>query len=92
MAKYIETRTLSMDKLRSLCIAHDWYTCGTSEEYEALFARLHDDMGCPEDMTTEKLAEVATDIMEHSEVSDYTITAVMFELARACNTYFDELI
>lgn len=90
MAKYTETRVLRMEKLRSLCIKHDWYTCGTNEEYAALFARLHDDMGCPEHMTTEKLAEIAADIMAHSEITDYTITTVMGELARACFTYFDE--
>ena len=90
MTKYTETRVLDMCKLRSLCIEHDWYTCGTNEEYSALFARLHDEMGCPENMTTEKLAEIAADIMAHSEISDYTITSVMFELARACYTYFDE--
>lgn len=90
MAKYTETRILSSTKLRSLCIKHDWYTCGTNEAYSALFDRLHDDMGCPENMTTEKLAEVAADIMEHSKITEYTITAVMYELARACDTYFEE--
>ena len=89
MTKYTETRFLDGIKLRSLCIEHDWYTCGTCEEYDGLFARLHDENGCPENMTTEKLAEIATDIMEHSEITDYTIIAVMFELARACRTYFD---
>ena len=88
--KYTETRILDSAKLRSLCIKHDWFTCGDNEEYATMFAKLHDDMGCPENMTTEKLAEIATDIMEHSEISDYTITSVMCELAHACYTYFDE--
>lgn len=90
MAKYTETRILTPAKLRSLCIAHDWYTCGTNEAYRALFELLYDDMGCPENMTTEKLAEVAADIMDHSKITEYTITAVMYELAKACDTYFDE--
>jgi hypothetical protein len=90
MKKYTETRILDPEKVRRLCIKHDWYTCGDNEEYAAMFAKLHDDMGCPENMTTEKLAEIAADIMEHSEISEYTITSVMFELARACTTYFDE--
>lgn len=88
--KYIETRILAANKLRSICIKNDWYTCGDCEEYAALFAKLHDANGCPENMTTEKLAEIAADIMAHSEISDYTITSVMFELACACYTYFDE--
>lgn len=89
MTKYTETRTLDSSKLRAICIENDWYTHGTNEEYASLFAKLHDEYGCPENMTTEKLAEIAADIMTHSEISDYTITSVMFVLARACVTYFD---
>lgn len=87
---YIETRTLSASKLRALCIEHDWYTCGDNEEYEALFNRLHDAAGCPVNLTAQKLAEIAADIMLHSEISDYTITSVMFALNRACTVVFDE--
>lgn len=90
MKKYTETRVLNMENLRSLCIKNRWYTCGTNEEYDALFARLYDETGCPANMTTENLAEIADDIMEHSRISDYTITSVMSELARACCTYFVE--
>lgn len=89
-ATYKEFRSLSGNDLRALCIRNNWYTRGTCEEYERLFSLLHDERGCPENMTTEKLAEVAEDIMEHSDITDYTITAVMFELARACNTFFEE--
>ena len=89
--KYTETRILDSSKLRAVCIQQDWYTRGTNEEYSNLFSKLHDEDGCPENMTTEKLAEIAADIMAHSEISDYTITSVMFVLARACNTYFDEV-
>lgn len=87
--KFTETRILDSSKLRATCIKNDWYTCGTNEEYSNLFAKLHDEYGCPENMTTEKLAEIAEDIWQHSRVTDYTITTVMFELARACYTYFD---
>lgn len=87
--KYTETRILDSTKLRQICIENDWYTRGTNEEYANLFSKLHDEAGCPENMTTEKLAEIAQDIMEHSEISDYTITSVMYVLARGCYTYFD---
>lgn len=90
MKKYIETRAMDSSKLRSLCIKNDWYTCGTNEEYGRLFARLHDEYGCPVNLTTEKLAEIAEDIMEHSDVRGYTIATVMSELARVCYSYFDE--
>ena len=87
--KFIETRILDSSKLRSICIQQAWYTLGTNEEYADLFAKLHDENGCPENMTTEKLAEIAADIMAHSEITDYTITSVMFVLACSCITYFD---
>ena len=89
MMKFTETRHLDACKLRSLCIKNDWYTRGTNEEYGRLFDRLHDCCGCPENMTTEKLVEIAEDIWDHSEITDYTIETVLFELARTCYTYFD---
>ena len=87
--KFTETRTMSASKLRALCIKHDWYTCGDNEEYSRLFDRLTDCCGFPENLTTEKLVEIAVDIWEHSDITDYTIETVLFELARACFTYFD---
>lgn len=87
--KFTETRTLTSSKLRLLCIKNDWYTCGDNDDYDRLFDRLTDCCGCPEHMTTDKLVEIATDIWEHSEITDYTIETVLFELARACFTYFD---
>lgn len=39
------------ENLRQLCIRHDWFTCGSNEQYEKLFyANEH---GCP-------LEEIAT--------------------------------
>lgn len=89
MNKYTETRTMEADKLRALCIKNSWYTRGTCAQYNNLFDRLYDSDGCPVNLTTEKLAEIAQDIMEHSEITDYTITSVMFELARFATVYFD---
>ena len=91
MKNYTETRNLSSSKLRAICIENDWYTCGTCEEYSRLFDRLYDENGCPENMTTEKLAEIAADIMEHSEITDHTITTVLYVLAKGCDTFFDEV-
>ena len=91
MKKFTETRILDATKLRSVCINNNWYTCGTCEQYDRLFRRLYDENRCPQNMTTEKLAEVAEDIMEHSDITDYTITSVMYVLADACYTYFDEI-
>ena len=91
MKNYTEKRILRPSKLRIICIKNEWYTMGDNEEYSRLFDRLHDEDGCPLNMTTEKLAEIATDIMEHSKINGYTITTIMFELSRACYSIFDEV-
>lgn len=39
------------ERLRSLCIRKQWFTCGTNEQYEKLFYA--NEMGCPiEEMAT----------------------------------------
>ena len=41
-------------------------------------------------MTTQKLAEIAADIMRHSDLpADYDLCCVMYELAKVCETYFE---
>ena len=87
--KFNETRILMPSKLREICIRHDWYTMGDNDEYSALFDRLYDADGCYEQMSTDKLTEIAEDIVQHSEIEDYTIEAVLFTLAAGCTTYFD---
>lgn len=89
--KYIEKRILLPLRLRTLCCERNWYTKGTNEEYEKLLSSLVDSDGRAFHMTTEKLAEIAADIIEHSNMPDYTMTAAMFELARECYTYFEEV-
>ena len=42
MKKFSVTNTW---ELRQLCIAHDWFTCGTIEQYEKLFYA--NENGCP---------------------------------------------
>jgi len=88
--KYTETRILSTAKLRSICIKYNWYTCGDNEQYAAMFAKLHDEEGKLVHMTTDKLADIATDIYCHSDITDYTVEAIMAELARQCLYFFDE--
>jgi hypothetical protein len=67
----------------------NWYTCGTNEEYGRLFGKLTDCCGFPENLTTEKLVDIAEDIWEHSEITDCTIEMVLSELAQACFIHFD---
>lgn len=86
--KFKEIRSMPSTSLRSLCIKNHWYTCGNNEEYSRLFDRLTDCCGYPENLTTEKLTEIAVDIWEHSEITGYTIETVLFELARNCFYHF----
>lgn len=88
--KFKEHRTMDASTLRRVCIENNWYTNGTNEEYGHLFDRLRDCCGYAENLTTEKLVEIATDIWEHSEMPcDYTLETVLFELARNCYTTFN---
>lgn len=92
--KYIERRTLQPCALRSLCIRMNWYTLGTNDDYANLFSLLSENYLSAE-MTTERLALIAADIMAHSDPDDCVygymeITEVMFDLAATCDTVFFE--
>lgn len=89
--KIKETRVLSFENLRSLCIRRNWYTRGTCEDYENLFNRLRDENLNPIHVSTEVLYDLAQDIMAHSKIEDdYGITDVMYELATSCYVYFTD--
>lgn len=89
--EYTETRTMDATTLRSVCIVNSWYTRGTNAQYNGLFDRLHDERGDLAHLTTAKLAEIAQDIAEHSDLPEgYDVPAVMFELARRCTVCFRE--
>lgn len=86
----VEKRTLSMYKLRKLCVTNEWYTCGNNEDYDKLLSSVRDDNFEPVEMTTQKLAEIAEDILIHSDLpADYDITYVMYELVKVCETCFE---
>lgn len=87
--KFKETRTMSETALRRVCAKNHWYTHGTPDEFGKLCDRLTDCCGYPENLTTEKLVEIGTDIWEHSEITAYTFETVLFELARNCTAHFD---
>ena len=83
---YKETRHLSGSDLRSLCVKENRYTLGTNEEYFNLLETAEK----TENITTDDLVELATDIKSHSE-TDAEITSIMFILAKACVSVFDEV-
>lgn len=77
--EYKEVRTISADRLRKLCIEHDWYTRGDNEEYRHL---LDDTAGDKENITTEDIVEITRDIIEHSKIEDdYQFEDVAFAVA-----------
>ena len=90
--KYIETRTISKLALYRLCNENDWYTCGTSAEYELMFKKAHGNM------TTEKMVALAEDIVEHSAPKCFTdceangitpMEHVLFELCEISHSLFE---
>lgn len=87
---YREIKKINASDIRSLCIKKNWYTNGTTEEYEMLlnYGFSH------RTITTDELVEMATLILEYSEaeyIRDYEITSIMYELNEACYSYFEEV-
>ena len=84
--KVKELRTLRAESLRVLCVEHNWYTRGSGMEYKNLL----DFVGTKENLATEDILLIATDIVEHSELelTEACITNVCFEVARKCISYF----
>lgn len=88
MNTYKETRRLSADTLRRLCISKNWYTAGDFEEYDHLLWALANDK---ENLTTEDIIEIAADIHAHTASGDldgYEVEDIAFEVNRACAVTF----
>ena len=83
---YEETRKISYDSLRGLCIANDWYSNGSNEEYDNL---LESAAGI-DNITCDDLVEIATDIKSHSD-TDFDIETIMYLINHICNVYFTEI-
>jgi hypothetical protein len=97
--KYIEKRLLFWCDLRALCIDNGWYDLAGNEDYKDLSAKLTDENGAAVEMTTEKLAEIAEDILAHTfnpvldfeEDATMKIEAIMYQLNLKCVTYFKKI-
>lgn len=79
------TPHLDVDSVRAACVRNDLYTCGTNEEYMAMFLMVTN-YPTPSDIG---IYRVAKDIAEHSE--DQTVTNVMYILANDAVYYTFEL-
>lgn len=90
---YREVRKLNADDLRSLCIKECWYTRGSCVEYINLLKHVDK----IEDVTTDDIVEIASDIYSHSNIEDFGYTMsdvilnIMFKLGKICVTIFEEV-
>lgn len=76
------TRTWSFDSVRGCCITNDYYTNGSSHDYEEMLDFVHEN-----EPTKENIYAVALDIAVHSNLearygctTEEAIEAVLFEL------------
>ena len=90
MTKYRETRRISADNLRSLCIRMDWYTRGTCQEYDHLLIDLAERK---ENLATADIIEIAEDIAAHSDLEEVEpecdiVACIAYEVAGIATTAF----
>lgn len=82
---YKVVRKLTMASLRSLCVEKEWYTSGDNDEYSNMLA-----MSNKDDITSDDIVEIATDIIEHSDLSLDDFTYVCDEILRKSYSFMVE--
>ena len=86
MKQYKEIRTITVDRLRNLCIKNNWYTAGDCEDYDHLLLDLASNK---DNLTTDDILAIAQDIMDHSDMHpDCTIADIAYEVNRIALTRF----
>ena len=60
-------RDITSDKVREMCIRHDYYTCGDCDEYSIMLANVN--FVDPDDV--DSMATIAKDIFDHSDVKQF---------------------
>ena len=70
-----ETANWSAYEVMRMCIAHDWYTAGTTREYDKMLAFVEENKPTPQN-----IYKVAHDILEHSDDDGQYVEAVMFTI------------
>lgn len=81
---YKEVRYITAEKLRALCIEEDWYTGGDNDDYRHL---LFDLAGHKENIITDDIVEIASDIIEHSDLSSNDFEEVAFRVANIATVF-----
>ena len=82
--KYLETRVMDWENLRTLCIKEQWCTRATNSEYEKLLEMTERDY-----IDTDTIAEMANFIIAHSDDDrcDTDFESVCFKLLNSCRTF-----
>lgn len=76
--KIIERQHLSTSDVRAMCIENDFYTCGTNEEYSAMFDMVFA-LYPKAIITADDLAPIAADILAHSK-TEQDMESVLYGL------------
>lgn len=82
---YIEERKLFSDDLRNLCIENRWYTRGNNADYMYLLNHVDS----IENVTTDDIVEIATDIISHSDINldDERFEHICWEILEICHSF-----
>lgn len=81
---YKEVRRITAGRLRTLCVEQDWYTGGDNDEYGHL---LFDLAGYKENITTDDIVAIASDIIEHSDLGIADFERVAFKVANIATVF-----
>lgn len=80
----IEKRKLSYDNLRALCIEKNWFTKGSTEDYEQMLQYVDR----KENPATGTIVIIARTIKQNSD-TEQDISGICFEIARRCYSFFE---
>lgn len=82
--RYLETRVMDWEILRTLCIKEQWCTRATNREYEKLLDITEHDY-----IDTDTIVEMANFIIAHSDENqcDTDFESVCFKLLSKCQTF-----
>jgi hypothetical protein len=79
-----ETRVLTYDNLRALCIEKNWFNRGNSEDYEGMLRYAAE----KKNVQTSTIVIIARTIKQNSD-TEHPISSICFEIARKCYSFFE---
>lgn len=79
--KIIERQHLCISNVREMCIQNNLYTCGTNEEYSAMFDMVNAlESNHAGIITATDLAPIAADILAHSGKTEHDMESILYSL------------